>query len=145
MVLSVNGIMLYQARQASTAGSVRGNPYEDGLRYNEVLADARAQKALGWKVALTSEILSRTAEATPTVRLYLTANDQNGAFLQDAVIDALLYRPIGADLDMPFSFTAQDGRFQADVTLPATGQWEVRAEISSAGHTYRLHQRIFAR
>ena len=145
VVFIVNGIMVYNAKQASTAGSVRGNPYEDGLRYNEVLAEAEAQKALGWHVTMRSEILTRNPDAPPTVRLYLTANDRDGRFLDDAVIDALLYRPIGADLDRPFSLTARNDRFEADIPLPAPGQWEARILIHSNGHTYRLHQRIFAR
>ncbi len=145
VVFAVNGTMVYLAKQASTAGSVSDSPYEDGLRYNEVLAAAKMQKALGWNVSLRSEVLTAKAGDPPRIRLQLLANDKDNAFLENAQIEAMLYRPIGASLDQPLSFLPQGDFYEADVVLPAPGQWEARILIRNDTDEYRLHQRVFAR
>ncbi len=145
VVFCVNGFMVYISKQAYTAGSVSASPYEDGLRYNEVLAAAKAQQKLGWNISLRSEIVTEKTGDAPRLRLFLETRDQNNAFLQNSTVEAMMYRPIGASLDRKFTFDKQADFYTADLTLPAAGVWEARILIRNGTDEYRLHQRVYAR
>lgn len=119
-VIAVNVVFVYLAI-GTFAGVTTANPFKEGLAYNEVLAARDAQRGLGWqgKVALTR--LDAAAD-----RITLRFSDAEGQPLTGLSLSAALRRPTHAGMDQALAWHEADpGRYEADVTLPARGNWDL--------------------
>ena len=142
VVLVVNAIMMVVAFSTWTGiGEESANSYQQGLTYNDRLAEVAAQQARGWQADLGFTDL-------PGVRgrLELTLQDSFGNPLERAIVVAALARPTNAAED----FTAElgdigVGRYGADIVFPDAGQWDVRVLAEHPDGSYRLTSRLYVR
>lgn len=132
-VVAVNGALLYFAK-STFPGAAATKPYEVGAAYNNVLADAARQEALGWR-------LGTSIDAEHVVLMFV---DRDGKQLKDLTITGTIARPVGSEAAYPLSFKAgADGVYRADQPLPARGQWELKLAARENGKiAYTAARRI---
>ena len=134
VVVLVNLVLVYAALSTFT-GVTTGRSYDRGRAYNQVLAEAARQDALGWsaRVALDGGVLS------------VVATDREGLPVGGRV-QGVLHRPLeGAEIPLDFA-VAGPGRFIAEAAPPATGQWEARLILSGArDERLEIRQRLIVR
>ncbi|WP_127079466.1 FixH family protein [Rhodomicrobium lacus] len=135
---SVNAVFVYMAI-STKPGEATGASYEAGLRYNQTLAEAKAQAALGWhhKLELRGE------------RLLVTMTDASGAPVAGLAISGHVERPASSEKSHGASFKEIDaGLYEADIKHVDTGKWILAfdAEKPWAGGTpaiYRVKERLW--
>ncbi len=128
VIIAVN---LYMATQAigTFGGVVVDNSYVASQKYNGWLAEARAQKELGWE-----EQVIRGSDGTLTV----TVTDALKAPLAGASINVLARHPLGRAPELDIAFTeVAPGQYRAATPLPA-GRWQVHVTIQQGGRTKNL-------
>lgn len=125
VVFAANAVFLWLATDTWT-GLAANNSYRKGVDFNRTLERAAAQRALSWMVETDFE--SR-GEATGV--LTLTVTEADGAPIAGRTVTAAFRRPVveGMDFVVPLE-TTDGGRYRAEVQFPASGQWDVRLEIS---------------
>lgn len=132
IVVGVNAVMITLGVK-SFSGLSTDDAYRRGLGFNREIARAEAADGLGWRFDATLadgvlRVTAAAADGAPLARLDLTA---------------LLERPAesGHDITLHLRESA-DGQYQAPVTLPLTGIWDLRLHASrdgqGAGHLQRL-------
>lgn len=125
VVITVNLVM---ARFASSTfgGVVVENSYVASQNYNEWLAAAEKQKALGW---------TATAARQADGRVALTLA---GATDAGVTVEAVARHPLGRQSDVALAFGATGaGQFLSETALPA-GRWKLRiAARDAAGQPWR--------
>lgn len=143
VVVGVNGALAYFATSTFN-GLETQNAYEKGRLYNQTLAEAEAQKALGWQVILSAEQAIKERPGDYPTDLVITATGPDGAALEGLEVVAEVRRPTQAGMDQQVRLTRRDaGRYGVVVTLPEPGQWEVRVLARKGEDTFRLRDRIF--
>ena len=129
VVLAVNAIFVTYALGTWSGLSVE-QPYDRGIRYNQVLKIDQAELALGWSVHASYD--GRRIEATIT--------DRSGAPVDGATVTARLERPTNEGMDQELSLTpAGSGRYDGHAAVPLAGQWDLR--IAANRGSDRVHQR----
>lgn len=125
VVITVNLVM---ARFASSTfgGVVVENSYVASQNYNEWLAAAEKQKALGW---------TATAARQADGRVALTLA---GATDAGVTVEAVARHPLGRQSDVALAFSATGaGQFLSETALPV-GRWKLRiAARNAAGQPWR--------
>ena len=130
LVVVVNGSMAWLALRSFT-GVTTPRAYDRGRTYNDVLAEAARQDALGWRaeVSLTDA----------TLRLHVT--DAAGTPVAGR-IEGLLQRPLTAQA-YPLEFRpAAPGRWQADAAPGLPGQWEARLTLFGREGPFDIRARL---
>ena len=140
VVFGANGIMVYFAFDSWT-GLATEDAYVKGLAYNEQIADAQAQQALGWQGEL-----GFAPNGPQQGLLELKLRDRHGTPIGGAAVTAIFVRPThtGHDLELALE-DAGNGRYSAEVALPLAGQWDVRLRAEHERGGYRLVRRIVVR
>ena len=126
LVIGVNVIM---ARYAITTfgGTVVDNSYVASQHYNRWLADARAQDALGWGIAVSQD---------DTRRVEIEANAPGGSL--DGAMDAVASHPLGRAPDRALALVrVGKGRYRSTAPLPL-GRWQLQVELRSGGRSARF-------
>jgi len=113
-------------------GVVTDDPYEKGLDYNQTIAKARAQAALGFTSTLAWE----------GGRLVFTLKDKDGTPLTGAKVHVMLYRPVHAGEDATYTLKPENGAYAAKLALPAPGLWEVRVHAVAPKWHYQISRRM---
>jgi nitrogen fixation protein FixH len=114
-------------------GQVSVTPYEDGLLYNQRIAQLEAQAKLGWRAA---------AEAQPGV-VVLLVQDRDGAPVGGLSVKGKLERPAteAGRRTLSFQRTAP-GRYEA-TTGVIDGAWDMTAEARDAqGRLFTAERRL---
>ncbi len=134
VMLVANIIFIWLALDTFT-GVTNKNAYQDGLAYNERLAAAEAQKALGWQGQVTQG--DRT--------LVLTLKDGKGAAVRGLQLEALLMRPTHDNADQRRVMVEQaPGRYLAPLELPAGGNWDLVISGTAAdGTPFETRKRLW--
>lgn len=123
-VIAVNAAFIVVAVGSFPGEDVRRS-YLQGLRFNDTLAERRAQAALGWRASA-----GLTAEGEAGL-IEIALHDAEGAPIEGASIEAALERPTRAALDHALTFTsAGAGRYQAHVDGLEAGRWRLRARAA---------------
>lgn len=134
LVVAVNLVLVYAALSTFT-GVTTGRSYDRGRAYNQVLAEAARQDALGWaaQVTLDGKVIT------------VTTTDRDGLPVGER-IEGVLLRPLeGAELRLDFA-AAGPGRFIAFADLPAAGQWDARLSLTGeGGQRLDIRQRLVVR
>lgn len=136
VVVVANGVFIWLAI-GSWTGLETENAYVEGLRYEEHLKRAEAQRALGWRLGHgwagdAFEVRLRDAAAAPVGGVELTA-----AFR----------RPTheGEDVRV-ILYPRQRGVFRSDPLRLAPGQWDLVILVSREGRTmFRRDDRIWVK
>jgi nitrogen fixation protein FixH len=132
VVIAVNVTMATIAID-SFGGTVVDNSYVASQEFNGWLAQARAQKALGW---------TQKAERGADGVLDLMLADALGRPMEGARVTALALHPLGRADDIPLTFRATaPGRYRAVRPLPE-GRWTVHWSIHAQGRDKRLIEDI---
>lgn len=141
VVIAVNGVMVSLA-VGSFTGLETEHPYERGLNYNDMLAAARAQEALGWQVEYEALPAGEASDGVLPVVLTSRFLDKNGRPLTGLDVKAFLLRPTAQGYDLQVELQeAGGGRYSADAVLPLAGQWDLRiVATTTASPTVRSWQ-----
>lgn len=137
VVLAANGTLIWFAT-SSFPGLVSSRAYDDGLAYNQNLAAAQAQAALGWQAQL---------EAVP-LQVYrggleLTLLDGDGVPIDGAVVEAKLERPVEIEHDFAIAFEGRgNGSYAAAFDLARVGVWDVHIVIRRGADRFVMDQRV---
>jgi nitrogen fixation protein FixH len=141
VMLIANGIFVYFAL-TTFGGMDNRNAYQEGLNYNQRIADARKQVALGWThtVALSGE-----------GHLELNLRDKAGNAVHGLAVKGEIQRPVGDDAAHPLVFRETgNGVYAAETARLDAGGWIVSleaAELHSTGPetVYRIKERLWLR
>ena len=142
VVLVVNSIMMFVAFTTWTGiGEENANSYQQGLTFNDRLAEVDAQRAQGWQGQLDFTDLSGQRG-----RLELSLEDRFGNPLERAVVVAAVTRPTNAAEDFAAELRhVGTGRYGVDIAFPGAGQWDVRLVAEHPEGSYRLTDRVYVR
>ncbi len=119
-IILVNLVFVYFALDTWT-GITTDNAYQEGLEYNQTLAERDAQRALGWKAAV-SVISADGGEES----LSVTLTDRDGRPLRGLLVSGSLRRPTHEGHDQPVVLAEEtDGRYTSPLSLPLRGNWDL--------------------
>ena len=131
VVVTVNFIMAGFAVR-TFGGRVVDNSYVASQKYNDWLAEARAQRASGWNGELTLD-----AQRRP---LLVAALD--GGSLAGAEVSAVARHPVGRAENVSLRFDElSPGVYRADASLPA-GRWNLHLTVARDGRTFRMAEDV---
>ncbi|HEX9906242.1 MAG TPA: FixH family protein [Propylenella sp.] len=117
VIIAVNVVMAFAAT-GTFPGLVVQNSYVASQRYNELLADARAQDAKGWQARLSPD----------DGILRFALSDRGGTPARGLRVKVRAGRPSTTREDRSLDFAPlADGSYQARERLPV-GRWEVDLE-----------------
>jgi nitrogen fixation protein FixH len=134
-VVLVNAWFIYAA-VTTFPGEAGRDDFGTSNRYNEVLAVAAAQNAIGWS----------TQASAPAMRPTLIVTSANHAPLAGATITAQAERPIGTAAAATLTFReTTPGRYVAQQALPAPGQWDLMLRISRGNQNIRITRRVIGK
>jgi nitrogen fixation protein FixH len=123
IVFAVNGVLILFALRSFPGLSVDA-PFQRGVQYNRVLAEAEKQAALGWQI--------KAAFAGDRNGLVIEAFDRDGHALADLDIAVRISRPVEAMAEIPVALRyAGAGRYVGVVELPKSGQWDVHIDATA--------------
>lgn len=132
-----NGFLVYYA-VGTFSGGDRPDPYRSGLNYNQTIAAAERQAALGWSVDVDYEDAGR--------RLVVRFADKSAEPISGLKLAATLTRPAENRKDSVVELREwRDGVYTAEIALEP-GNWVVSvasAEQQPGAPLYRLKQRLF--
>ena len=139
VIFLANGIMLYFALGTWT-GLTTESAFQDGLAYNDRLAERERQRALGWQVSFQA-----VPDGPGHVVFDLQIDDERGVPVTAADVAVSLTRPTHEGHD----FTAElshrgGGRYAGEADLPLPGQWQLDLVIDEPRGPYRLSERLVA-
>ena len=130
VTISVNLLLAFFA-SSSWTGLVVKNSYVASQEYNEKLADARAQDALGW----SSELSQQDGE------MVFVLSDENSGPLSSFEVTVLCSRPTHEAEDVRFALQeAAPGRYATDVSLQP-GLWN--AEVTAVAPDGRIFRKLY--
>jgi len=141
VVFAVNGTMAYIA-VSSWTGLETKDYFNQGTRYNDVLAQRTQQDALGWTATFQFEPTPVADDPRAGVfRLHFAGKDGKG--LNGLYISALAKRPTHEGYDQELIFTYRgDGTYVAKTTLPLPGLWELQYTAERGGDVFKMRSRI---
>ena len=127
-VAAVNGLMIWYA-ESSWTGLVSDSAYEQGLGFDRMLAESRAEATLARQGAIAYD--------AGKGRLTVTLADQAGAPLTGLQLSAQWLRPTREGFDRTIALTElAPGRYGAAIRPPLPGQWDVRVTVMDRGRTH---------
>ena len=138
IVFAVNGVMIYKA--ASTFGGLdTDDAYRKGLDYNERIASAEAQAALGWS--------DRITYVPETRHMRVTLADKAGDAVSGLNVSAGMERATTNEFDQTIALKPTGpGTYEADLTGFAAGWWTVDLSArrgQEAAAAYQARRRIW--
>ena len=111
------------------------NYYQKTLDWNETAEALEKSKALGWQ--MMPQIKSSNGGNTQTVTI--TLQDAQGNPIQNAQGKLIATRPSNASLKIETPFVATTNGYQATLTVPLLGYWDL-SFIIQKGKDVFLHQ-----
>lgn len=131
LVVAVNAVLVVASVTTFTGVTVPG-AYDRGRAYNQVLAEAARQDALGWRAEVSAE----------RGLLRVAVRDREGLPVAGR-LDGMLRAPVeGTELPLVLVATAP-GAWQAMVEAPRPGQWQVRLGLTGAeGQRFDIRQKV---
>lgn len=122
---------------SSYPGTVTSNSYQKGMSYNKVLQQAKQQSELGWLIK--SKVLRKGKNKI----LYEMILEDKDGFIDNATISVLVVRPLADKLDFTVKMMyMENGIYQALISLPQMGQWELRSSILKGSNDLYYRERI---
>lgn len=131
VVIAVNFLMASYA-VSTFGGTVVDNSYVASQHFNTWLAEARAQRALGWSVDVA---------AGRDRRVRIAPRGPRGV-LAGATVSATAAHPLGRVPARTLLFSpAGDGSFVADQSLPA-GRWQLHVSLRDGRDEARFEEEV---
>ena len=134
ILLFIGGIALYLIANASPSELLKGNAYEDGLKYQEVIEEESRFAERGWSLEF---------QATSGKELALTITSKDGAPVSNQAIDLYAMRPGDSRLDRKVALEARGpGAYVAPQLLLASGLWILDVRVTEAGSDLAATARV---
>jgi len=146
VVLVANGTLLYFALTTFSGLSTQ-HAYVKGLAYNDRVADAQAQAALGWSwdMGLVAVDVPLEDPSRRVVTVRASGRDAAGDPLDGMALTATIRRPTEQGFDQTVELApVGPGAYQARVSLPKPGQWDVLLTARRIDDVYTLRRRLMA-
>ncbi len=126
---------------STSSGLVTEEYYKYGLQQNKFDKQYRQQAARGWNVQLIMDESWAIHEAS-MVKLIVT--DQYSQVISGGHAELTAYRPSDAKADVlkQLNEVGQSGVYQAEITLPIQGVWDMNLLFSVGDDKHMLNQRI---
>ncbi len=122
VVVSVNAIMAYFATSTFTGLETEG-AYQKGLAYNDNLALAQAQEALGWTVETKATPVTGQG---PRAEITVSYRDRDGKPVDGLEVGAKMIRPTAKGLDHKIALKPLgNGTYGGAYQLPVNGVWDM--------------------
>ena len=116
---------------SSWTGLVSDSAYEEGLGFDRMLAESRAEAALGWQ--------GKVAYDAARGRLSVILADRAGRPLTGLRLSAQWLRPTQEGFDREIALTELAAvSYCAAIRPPLPGQWDVRVTVRDGGRV-RFH------
>ncbi len=142
VIIVVNLIMAYFATSTFT-GLETEKAYDKGLKYNQALAAAEAQRQLGWSVAAKVEDKAQMPNGGRLANVTVTYLGKDGQPLDGLEVDALFTRPLQKGVDQTLRLAPiGGGQYRAEVELPLRGQWDMALNANGPNANHQIKQRI---
>ena len=123
---------------ATYPGEVSETPFEDGLAFNQTLANHAEERALGWKAKLQVTV----ADVGKT-RLRLTVLDRTGAPIRDLKLTGILERPATEQGRLQLVFTPTAPGVYDSLAPDTPGAWDLTLKgRDPAGHVFDAERRM---
>ncbi len=133
VTFAVNGVLIWSALTTFT-GTTVDQPYERGRQYNQVLAEAARQDALGVRFDVRLEAGHLTVAATRA--------DGTAA---GGILVGTIERPVEGD-HTPVGFApARPGVWRAELAGLRPGQWDLHARLETKDGPVETRQRLLLR
>ena len=137
VILAVN-LALIVAAIRTFPGLDNPAPYDRGLAYNRVLAEATRQDAVGWRLDATLDRASG--------ELVVRATDRDGAPLDGLALAGTFTRPVDSPVSVAVTLRAAgEGVYRAPLALPRAGQWILHLVATAADERVDWRTRLVAR
>lgn len=144
VIVGVNGALAYFATSTFTGLDTEG-AYQKGLAYNQNLAAAKAQEALGWDVDTKVSTEAITASGAK-VTIAITYRDRDGKPVDGLSVLADLIRPTAKGLDRQETLKPLGkGVYGGSYTLPVAGNWRMEVAANGDGVFYQHAQKLVIR
>jgi nitrogen fixation protein FixH len=140
-VIAVDTAMAVKA-YATYPGEVSATPYEDGLTFNQTLAQREQERRLGWKAKIEATLLPDVGRT----QLRVTIADAAGAPVKGLKLNGELERPATEAGRLALAFTeTQAGIY--DASAPDTpGAWDLTLRGTDAsGRSFDAERRMMWR
>ncbi|MFO0987263.1 MAG: FixH family protein [Alphaproteobacteria bacterium] len=138
VVVAANATMVVFA-VGSFTGLTTSEPYTKGLRFNDRIREAEAQRRLGWQLAARIRCVGRTAGR----RRDQADGPRRRAPISDAAIAATFSRPVEKGHDFTIALRAGGaGRYSAAAEFPLPGIWDVTYRIERGADTLMARERV---
>jgi nitrogen fixation protein FixH len=137
VIFAVNGVIIYEGI-VTNPGEDTQHAYQQGIDYNQELAEQAAQEKLGWQAAI------KLGEANGMKTIELAYTDKKGEPVLGLKLDAELRNPVVAERDRPLVFTPiGPGRFAAKFSDPHDARWDLLVTArSQTGEEFKLKHRL---
>lgn len=143
VVIAVNGVFTWFALDSWTGLAVE-HSYQRGLAYNDELAAAERQRALGWRSGVRVAA-AENAEGGREVTVEMQG--AGGAPLTGLGVTVTFLRPTHEGLDR--TATAEEtapGVYTARLALPRDGRWNVELDVRAGNdRRYRMTHEVFVK
>lgn len=141
LVVGVNGALAYFATSTFTGLETEG-AYQKGLAYNQNLALARAQDAMGWSVE-TKVTPGAISPDGAKVDIAVSYHDRDGKPVDGMAVEADIIRPTAKGMDRHETLKPLgNGVYGGTYTLPARGVWDMDVAANGNGASYQHSQRF---
>jgi nitrogen fixation protein FixH len=139
VIFAVNGYFLSVALSTHT-GVVSVEPYRKGLKYNDRIAAAERQHALGWQDEISI--------AADGLRLTLVMRDRDGQPVRNLQVTGALGRPVTTREDVGLALVeTEPGRYESALPAEEHGAYIATLEARGADGTpdvlYRTRKRLW--
>lgn len=136
VMLAVNFIFATYAVK-TFSGLDADNPYDSGLAYNQEIAAAKAQAALGWTVDIGHET------GSDAVQFNVTVKDRDGAPVTGLDAELSFYFPATRKLDRHIVAAPVANGVYSGAAALSKGHWVVELDLKRGGERqFRSHNNL---
>jgi nitrogen fixation protein FixH len=135
VIFAVDFFYIYLSNK-TWRGVVTQNPYQKGLKYNEVLKASERQEQLGFVLEMKYQKL---AEKRGEISLKIF--DKNSRKITDAKVLLKFKRPTQEGFDFEKEAKFLSGEYSAEIDFPLKGQWDVEVLAQRNGDIFQQVKR----
>lgn len=144
VVVGVNAALAFFATSSFTGLETEG-AYQKGLEYNQNIALAKAQEALGWQVD-TQVTPGPIGADGVQAKVAVSYRDRDGRPVEGLEVTADIIRPTAKGLDQHVTLAPMgNGTYGGSYQLPAKGVWDMDVAANGADVSYQHAQRFVIR
>jgi nitrogen fixation protein FixH len=137
VVLAANATLVIVAL-SSWSGLTTERAYAQGVNYNQNLAAARAQEALGWQAELTVE-----AQDPELAEVRFSLTDRDGWPIKLDLVRVRFVRPTQSGQDVEITLATRGGTdYRGEAELPLPGLWDLHVLAVKGEARFQTTERV---